>query len=63
MFFPCFFLNLLIRVDVPDFFFFNLTCFGKVLGESLRITTDYLNVEEKVMMATSKAKSVKAECS
>ena len=45
------------------FFFFNLTCFGKVLRESLRITTDYLNVEEKVMMATSKAKSVKAECS
>ncbi|XP_065615732.1 uncharacterized protein LOC136061637 [Quercus suber] len=35
----------------------------QVLGESLRITTDYLNVEEKVVMATSKAESVEAECS
>nr|POF01849.1 hypothetical protein CFP56_36621 [Quercus suber] len=34
-----------------------------VLGESLRITTDYLNIEEKVIVATSKAKSVEVECS
>nr|POF02971.1 hypothetical protein CFP56_72213 [Quercus suber] len=35
----------------------------QVLGESLHITTDYLNVEEKVVVATSKAESVEAECS
>nr|POE99909.1 hypothetical protein CFP56_54768 [Quercus suber] len=35
----------------------------QVPGESLRITTDYLNVEEKVVMATSKAETVETECS
>lgn len=35
----------------------------QVLGESLRITTDYLNTEEKVVVATLKAKSVEVECS
>nr|POE46419.1 hypothetical protein CFP56_56740 [Quercus suber] len=35
----------------------------KVLGESLRITTDYLSAEEKIVMASSKAESVEAECS
>nr|POE78113.1 hypothetical protein CFP56_37905 [Quercus suber] len=35
----------------------------QVLGDSLRITTDYLNVEEKVVMASSIAESVEAECS
>nr|POE98107.1 hypothetical protein CFP56_43240 [Quercus suber] len=36
----------------------NICKLVQVLGESLRITTDYLNVEEKVVMATSKAESV-----
>ncbi|XP_050290729.1 uncharacterized protein LOC126729006 [Quercus robur] len=35
----------------------------QVLGESLRITIDYLDVEEKVVMATLKAESVEVECS
>nr|POE59969.1 hypothetical protein CFP56_03564 [Quercus suber] len=35
----------------------------QVLGESLRITTDYLSVEEKIVMALSKAESVETECS
>nr|POE67183.1 hypothetical protein CFP56_54130 [Quercus suber] len=35
----------------------------QVLGESLRITTDYLNTKEKVVVATSKAESVEVECS
>ena len=29
----------------------------------MRLTTDYLNVEEKVVVATSKVESVEAECS
>nr|POF20939.1 adenylylsulfatase hint3 [Quercus suber] len=37
--------------------------FAFVLRESLRITTDYLNTKEKVVVATSKAKSVEVECS
>ena len=41
----------------------SLTCFHQVLGESLHITTDYLDVEEKVVDATSKAESVEVECS
>nr|POF19554.1 hypothetical protein CFP56_48328 [Quercus suber] len=36
---------------------------AQVLGESLRITTDYLNVEERVVVATSKVESVEVECS
>ena len=40
-----------------------LTCFDQVLGESLRIMTDYLNVKEKIVMAMSKAKFVEVECS
>nr|POE53086.1 hypothetical protein CFP56_59325 [Quercus suber]POE67876.1 hypothetical protein CFP56_75722 [Quercus suber] len=35
----------------------------QVLGESLRITTNYLNVEERVVVATSKVESVEVECS
>nr|POF01440.1 hypothetical protein CFP56_35717 [Quercus suber] len=35
----------------------------QVLGESLRITTNYLNMEEKVIVATSKVESVEVECS
>nr|POE86858.1 hypothetical protein CFP56_24853 [Quercus suber] len=35
----------------------------QVLGESLRITTYYLSAEEKIVMASSKAESVEAECS
>ncbi|KAL0007634.1 hypothetical protein SO802_009136 [Lithocarpus litseifolius] len=34
-----------------------------VLGESLRLTIDYLNSEEKVMVANSRLKSVEAESS
>ena len=34
-----------------------------MLRELLRITTDYLNVEEKVVVATSKVESVEVECS
>nr|POE61489.1 hypothetical protein CFP56_46519 [Quercus suber] len=35
----------------------------QVLGVSLHITTNYLNIEEKVVAATSKAESVEVECS
>ena len=35
----------------------------KVLGESLRLMTDYLSIEEKVVIAQSKAESAKAESS
>nr|POF08590.1 hypothetical protein CFP56_53076 [Quercus suber] len=35
----------------------------QVLGESLRITTKYLNTEEKVVVAMSKAESMEVECS
>nr|POF08717.1 hypothetical protein CFP56_04835 [Quercus suber] len=35
----------------------------QVLGESLRITTDYLNVEERVVVAMSKVEFVEVECS
>ena len=43
-------------------FFFSVYS-NQVLGESLRITTDYLNIEEKVVVATLKAESVEVECS
>nr|POE85055.1 hypothetical protein CFP56_40540 [Quercus suber] len=36
---------------------------GKVLGESLHITTDYLNTEEKVVVANSKVESIEVVCS
>nr|POE83193.1 hypothetical protein CFP56_58914 [Quercus suber] len=35
----------------------------QVLGESLRITTEYLSAEEKIVTASSKAESVEIECS
>ena len=35
----------------------------QVLGESVRITTNYLNVEDKVVVATSKVESMEVECS
>nr|POE57251.1 hypothetical protein CFP56_01902 [Quercus suber] len=35
----------------------------QVLGESLHIMTDYFGVEEKIVMASSKAEFVEAECS
>ena len=35
----------------------------KVLGESLRLMTDYLSIEEKVVIAQSKAESAEAESS
>nr|POF21703.1 hypothetical protein CFP56_26365 [Quercus suber] len=35
----------------------------KLVQESLCITTDYLNVEERVVVATSKVESVEVECS
>ena len=41
----------------------SLTCFHLVLGESLRIITNYLDAEENVVMATSKAVSTELECS
>lgn len=34
-----------------------------VLGESLRLTTDYLSSEEKVVVANSKVDSIEAESS
>nr|POE58447.1 glutathione s-transferase t3 [Quercus suber] len=43
-----------------------LICYGMCttfFPLSLRITTDYLSMEEKIVMASSKAESVKAECS
>lgn len=44
---------------LPPYF----TGFQLVLRESLCITADYLNTEEKVVVATLKAKSVEIECS
>ena len=35
----------------------------QVLGESVRITINYLNVEDKVVVATSKVESMEVECS
>ena len=35
----------------------------QVFGESLRLTTDYLSIEEKVVIAQSKAEFVEAESS
>nr|POE91892.1 hypothetical protein CFP56_28006 [Quercus suber] len=35
----------------------------QVLGESLRITTDYLSAEEKIVVSSSKVESIEAECS
>ena len=35
----------------------------QVLGESLRLTTDYLSIEEKVVVTQSKAESIEAESS
>ena len=37
--------------------------FFQVFGESLRLTTDYLSTEEKVVAANSKVESVEAESS
>ena len=39
------------------------TYFHQVLGQSLRITIDYLDAEEKVVVATQKAESIEVECS
>ena len=36
-------------------------CFLQVLRESLRLTTDYLSMEEKVEMANSRAEATEAE--
>ena len=36
-------------------------CFLHVLRESLRLTTDYLSMEEKVEMANSRAEATEAE--
>ena len=38
-------------------------CFLHVLRESLRLTTDYLSMEEKVEMANSRAEVAKVESS
>ena len=35
----------------------------QVLGESLRLTTDYLHTKEKVVVANSKVESMKAKSS
>lgn len=40
-----------------------MTYYYQVLGESLLITTDYLDTEEKIMVANSKVESVEVECS
>ena len=42
---------------------FSFTCFSQVLKESLHITTEYLNMEEKVVVANSKEESVEVESS
>ena len=42
---------------------FSFTCFCQVLKESLRITTEYLNMEEKVVVVNSKEESVEVESS
>ena len=39
----------------------SFACFYQVLGESLHIMTDYLNMEEKVVVANSKVEFVKKE--
>nr|POF14707.1 hypothetical protein CFP56_34191 [Quercus suber] len=49
--------------SVPSHELVNRHIHKLVLGESFCIMIDYLNVEEKVMMATSKAESVEVECS
>ena len=41
----------------------NLSFSFQVLGESLRLKTDYLNSEEKVVVANSKVDSIEAESS
>ena len=41
----------------------SFACYYQILRESLRITTDYLNMEEKVVVANSKVESVEVECS
>ena len=61
--------NSALLVSLLDFVLYTTVTFffsvysNQVLGESLRITTDYLNIEEKVVVATSKAESVEVECS
>ena len=41
----------------------SFACCYQVLGESLCITIDNLNTEEKVVVANSKVESVEVECS
>ena len=61
--------NSALLVSLLDFVLYTTVTFffsvysNQVLGESLRITTDYLNTEEKVVVATSKVESVEVECS
>ena len=61
--------NFALLVSLLDFVLYTSVTFlfpiysNQVLGESLRIIVDYLNTEEKVVVATSKAESVEVECS
>ena len=61
--------NSALLVSLLDFVLYTSVTFlfsiysNQVLGESLRITADYLNTEEKVMVATLKVESVEVECS
>ena len=41
----------------------SFACWYQVLGESLCITIDNLNTEEKVVVANSKVESIEVECS
>ena len=41
----------------------NFVIFFQVLGESLRLTIDYLSTEEKVVVANSKVESMEVESS
>jgi len=61
--------NSVLLVSLLDFVLYTSVTFlfsvysNQVLGESLRITTNCLNTEEKVVVATSKAESMEVECS
>ena len=49
--------------NFPFFIFYFLFYPYQVLGKSLRITTNYLNTEEKAVVANSKLESIEAKSS
>ena len=61
-FFPLHILSLSLSLSFLFLFFLTFAC-GQVLGEMLHVTTKYLFLEERVVMANAKAKSLEAETS